>query len=180
MEAARAVFAEYGYAQASMRDIAKAAGISVGGLYLYFKNKEELYRSFSREWMQNLNDRTQEALVNIEDPAASLSEYIRVSIDFARKNREMIVLQGREKGFACGDEQKRAFFASRRELIADIIDKGIDNGVFAPCDTEEAAKVIFNLLRGFIVSMLIDEEALFAPDACVDLVLNGLLRRDNG
>jgi TetR/AcrR family transcriptional regulator, cholesterol catabolism regulator len=37
-----AIFAEKGYHQASIRDIARATGVSLSGLYYYFNSKEEL------------------------------------------------------------------------------------------------------------------------------------------
>jgi AcrR family transcriptional regulator len=180
LEAARAVFAEQGYAQASMRHIARASGISVGGLYLHFRNKEELYLTFMQDWMKKLNDRTEETLDRIDDPIAAIRAFILISIDFARGNREIIILQGRELGFTFGIDRKREFFRERRRLIADIVRKGMGKGVFRDCDADEAAKVIFSMLRGFIVSMVMDEEALFSAQAYAELVLNGLIRRDNG
>ena len=180
LEAARAVFAEQGYAQASMRHIARASGISVGGLYLHFRNKEDLYLTFMQDWMNKLNDRTEEALLRIDDPIAAIRAFITISIDFARGNREIIFLQGRGLGFTFGIERKREFFRERRRLIADIVRKGMVKGVFRDCDADEAAKVIFSILRGFIVSMVMDEEALFSAEAYAELVLNGLIRRDNG
>ena len=47
LQAARAVFAEKGYADARMNDIAKRAGIAVGTIYLYFKNKEAMCNAFA-------------------------------------------------------------------------------------------------------------------------------------
>src|SRR6478609_7380852 len=44
-EAARSVFAERGYAGASIELIARAAQLSVGAIYLYFRSKEDLYVS---------------------------------------------------------------------------------------------------------------------------------------
>ncbi len=180
LSAARSVFADKGYAQASMRDIARAAGISVGGLYIYFRNKEELYRTFMLDWISSLNNRTHEALARHTDPIAAIRAFISISIDFARTHREMMVLQGREWGFTFGAEMKRDFFKERRRIIEDIIGNGIATGAFAPCDVEQAANVIFSILRGFAVSMVIDEDALFRAEDCVTMVLHGLLRRNEG
>ena len=177
LTAARTVFVEEGYAHANMRHIARAAGISVGGLYLYFKNKEDLYLTLVQDWMKRLNESTHDALATINDPMEAIRAFIMISIDFARRNREIIMLEGRELGFHFGIEQKREFFRERRGLIAEIVRQGMEKGVFRECNSEEAAKVIFNTLRGFAVSTALDEEALFASDACVDMVLNGLLRR---
>ena len=44
-EAARTVFAERGYGGASIELIARAAQLSVGAIYLYFRSKEDLYVS---------------------------------------------------------------------------------------------------------------------------------------
>ena len=43
LEAARSVFAEKGYHDARMEDIAEMVGVSKRTLYLYFTNKEELF-----------------------------------------------------------------------------------------------------------------------------------------
>ena len=45
--AAKRVFSEKGFNKATMEDIAKEAELSPGTLYLYFKNKDELYASLS-------------------------------------------------------------------------------------------------------------------------------------
>ena len=179
LAAARTVFAEQGYAGASMRDIARVAGFSVGGLYLYFKNKEDLFQTFMLEWMNNLNNRTHEALTELSDPVQAISAFITISIDFARTNKEMIILQGREWGFSFGIDLKKDFFAERRRILAEIIRNGMGAGVFGSYDADRAAKVIFNILRGFVVSMVIDEDALFSAEDCVNLVLQGLLRRND-
>jgi AcrR family transcriptional regulator len=180
LTAARTVFTEQGYAQASMRDIARVAGISVGGLYLYFHSKEDLFQTFMQEWINHLNDRTHEALANQDDPVAAITAFIAISIDYARSHKEMIILQGREWGFSFGIDLKRDYFAARRRILAELVKNGMEAGVFGPCDAERAAKVILNILRGFVVSMVIDEDALFPAEDCVNLVLRGLLRRNDG
>ena len=180
LAAAQTVFAEQGYARANMRDIARVAGISVGGLYLYFKNKEDLYQTFMLDWMNNLNDRTHEALIKFSDPVEAIRAFITISIDFARTHKEMIILQGREWGFSFGVDLKRDFFQERRKIIADIVRKGMEMGLFRQGDADGIAKVMFNILRGFAVSMVIDEDALFSDEDCVNLVLHGLLRRNDG
>ena len=48
LDAALAVFAEHGLAAARLDDIAKRAGLSKGTIYLYFPNKEELFREVVR------------------------------------------------------------------------------------------------------------------------------------
>jgi len=178
LAAARQAFIEQGYAQASMRAIAREAGTSVGGLYLHFKNKEELYETLQREWMDQLNRATLAALRDCRDPGEAIASFIAASIEFAGKHREMIHLMGRELGMSFSGALVQGYLRERRRLIADIIDKGIAAGTFRSCDSAEAARIIFNVLRGFIFSMVVDAEALFSPEGCIDLILNGLVRRE--
>lgn len=49
IEGARSVFLSRGFDAASMGDIAKAAGVSKGTLYVYFKDKDELFSAIVRE-----------------------------------------------------------------------------------------------------------------------------------
>ena len=49
IEGARQVFLAQGFDAASMGDIAKAAGVSKGTLYVYFKNKEELFTAIVKQ-----------------------------------------------------------------------------------------------------------------------------------
>ena len=54
MVAAKRVFTNKGFSKATMEDIAKEAELSPGTLYLYFKNKDELYASLSLRILQYL------------------------------------------------------------------------------------------------------------------------------
>jgi len=179
VDAARQVFSQNGYGDASMRLIAQVADISVGCLYIHFKNKEDLYLTLMRQWMDDLDAQTQEVLAKVDDPADSIREYINITLQFAQGHREVIMLQGCELGVALGLELKRAFFCRRRLLLRALIESGVRSGAFSPCDLDEVTKVLFNTLRGFVFSLVVDDEALFSAEACSNVILNGLLRRND-
>jgi AcrR family transcriptional regulator len=58
--AAKRVFSEKGFSKSTMEDIAREAELSPGTLYLYFKNKDELYASLSLRILQYLNIRLED------------------------------------------------------------------------------------------------------------------------
>ena len=58
--AAKRVFSERGFSRATMADIAREAELSPGTLYLYFKNKDELYASLSLRILQYMNIRLED------------------------------------------------------------------------------------------------------------------------
>lgn len=174
--AALEVFSHYGYNGASMRMIAKKAGISVGGLYLYFKNKDELCLFLIREKLNEFSSYARELFEHIEDPVEAISQYIEVSTEYAKKHREFIITQSRHHGFTFGMDIKREFFEEQKNLIMNIINKGIEMGVFRPVDPLEVTKIIMSLIRGYILSFVIDPENTFDASSCSALILEGLLK----
>ncbi len=171
------VFSEHGYEKSSMRMIAKASNISTGGLYLYFKNKEDLYLTLIKFMMDAYTDRLRKALLEVQEPVGQMRTYIAISLNYAKKHKELLLVKGRELGISFGKDIKREFFKRQKELVEEIIQRGVTSGVFSECNVKEAAKIIRSTIRGFIVSMVIEEDALFSPDECSNLILNGLMRR---
>lgn len=169
------VFSQYGYKGASMRMIARAADISVGGPYLYFKNKEDLYLTLIKKRLEDLSDKTGETLKGIEDPAEAINTFIAMRLNYARKHRELILVQAREHGFTFGIKVKKEFFRQQRKVVEEIIRKGIASGKFRECDAGEVSKIIICTLRGFILSIVVEPDALFSPEECAGLILKGLL-----
>lgn len=83
LEAAEAVFAEYGYAGASTGRIAELAGIPKANLHYYFPTKEELYRRI----IENIFNIWLEAAGSFEtydDPVEALTRYIHTKMEISR------------------------------------------------------------------------------------------------
>jgi len=49
--------------------------------------------------------------------------------------------------------------------------------VFRSCNLKEAACVIRSAIRGFIASIISEEDALFAPEECGNIIVNELVKR---
>jgi AcrR family transcriptional regulator len=180
LNAARRVFSKYGYKGASMRMIAKAADISLGGLYLYFKSKEDLYSTLIVRSLENLLKETKETLHDITDPAEAIRTFLSMRVQYARKHRELILVLGKEQGFSFGIKERKMFFAEQRRVIEEIVRQGIAAGTFRECAVEEVAKIIVCALRGFILSIIVEPDAMFSPEECSALLLEGLLRDGSG
>jgi AcrR family transcriptional regulator len=70
--AALEVFAEKGFAAARLEEIAKRAGVSKGTLYLYFKDKEDLFRAVVRDNVSPNIDQVREAMLAVDIPFAQI------------------------------------------------------------------------------------------------------------
>jgi AcrR family transcriptional regulator len=70
--AALEVFAEKGFAAAKLDEIASRAGVSKGTLYLYFKDKEELFRAVVRDTVAPNIDAVKSAVIAADLPFAQI------------------------------------------------------------------------------------------------------------
>src|SRR6267378_7747191 len=66
---ASSVFCEKGYAAASMRDLSRASGVSLSGLYYYFESKEKLLYLIQKETFTTILMRLRERLDEVDDSA---------------------------------------------------------------------------------------------------------------
>ena len=93
LDQACGIFAEKGYHNSSVRDVAAATGVSPAGLYYYFQSKEELLHLILKECLSSLLQGIRGAIVDIEDPALRLRTVIRTHLEYVRRNgKEMRVL----------------------------------------------------------------------------------------
>lgn len=157
--AAKRVFSERGFNKATMEDIAKEAELSPGTLYLYFKNKEELYASLSLRILQYLDIRV--AHVNEEaglDPVAKLDALMEAMYDVYDFDPLIIInmfhLQSSEtlKNLSAEllDEIK---ILSRKSIgaIAAIFKEGIDSGAFLGRHPTALADIFWSLFSGVVL-----------------------------
>ena len=91
IEVARDVFVEQG-AEASLRDIARRAGVGMGTLYRHFPNRDSLLEALLRSRFAALTARA-ESLLLAADPAAALLEWLAESVAFAHQHRGIIALR---------------------------------------------------------------------------------------
>ena len=87
------IFAEKSYHSTSMRDIARATGVSLVGLYHYCKSKEELLFLIQDHCFGRVLERFEERIEGIDDPLAKLHIFIDNHLSFFAANMaEMKVL----------------------------------------------------------------------------------------
>jgi len=71
--AALEVFAEKGFAAAKLDEIARRAGVSKGTLYLYFADKEQLFRAVVRDTVSPNIDHVRDAIMAVDLPFAQIA-----------------------------------------------------------------------------------------------------------
>src|SRR6478752_3023192 len=76
------VFCDKGYAAASMRDLSRASGVSLSGLYYYFESKEELLYLIQKDTFSTIVARLRERLEEVNDPAERIRCFIHNHLEY--------------------------------------------------------------------------------------------------
>jgi AcrR family transcriptional regulator len=87
LDAARKIFLEKGYYQASIRNIAEQIEYSPGTIYLYFKEKDEIFHALHEEGFSRLEMQMQ-PLQHVTEPFERLKAMGRVYMQFALNNKD--------------------------------------------------------------------------------------------
>jgi AcrR family transcriptional regulator len=175
IDAAMYVFSKQGFMKATIRDIAKHAGISIGGVYLYFKNKEELYKSLIDERRRDIGALIEVTTAAAESATKALSDFLKLYLEYALKHKEFILLHIREHGFTFGREEKKQFFRSQKKVIERIILKGISTGEFRDCDAKKMSDILMGSLRGIVLSVALDDDVRITHKMVSEFIFRGLL-----
>lgn len=88
LEHAARIFCEKGYAGASMRDLSRATGMSLAGLYHYFSSKEELLYLIQKHTFRTIIENVRARLEGYDDPAARIRIFIESHLEYSLANKE--------------------------------------------------------------------------------------------
>ena len=157
--AAKRVFSEKGFNKSTMEDIASEAELSPGTLYLYFKNKEELYASLSLRILQYLHIRVDH--VNKETELSSeqkLEKLIEAMYDVYDFDPLIIInmfhLQSSETLKNLSPRlMTQIEELSRKSIgaISSIFREGVEKGVFIEKHPVALSDIFWSLFSGVVL-----------------------------
>ncbi|GJE38523.1 AcrR family transcriptional regulator [Methylobacterium persicinum] len=154
IEAVLKLSSRQSFHEISLRDLARVSGLSMGGLYSYFDNKTTLLVMILTEVSETVEAVLRDAPAGLEaDPAAHLRWLIETHIRLTEAMQPWFVFAFMEaKGFPAA---ARAF-ATESELateriFADVLARGVAQGVFTIPDIDLTAALIKPLLQDWYV-----------------------------
>jgi AcrR family transcriptional regulator len=149
IEAALAVFGECGLANARLQDIAERAGVSKGTIYLYFPNKEELFREMIRQTAV-ASIESSEKTTGHGTPTEQLYAAMRGHWNFVRspsyKTIHRLVLGELHQFPDLAEFYANEVVARGLRLLSGIIRQGILAGDFREMDPVVAARMLVALM----------------------------------
>lgn len=129
---ARKVLLRKRYGEATIRDIAAAAGVPIATMYQYIRSKEDLLLIITAESMREALARFERYLVKIDDPAKTLEHIIREYVRYIGENRDDFNLVYREARSLSREKRRLILeFDSRfSSLWKVLIERGVEFGQF--------------------------------------------------
>jgi TetR/AcrR family transcriptional regulator, fatty acid metabolism regulator protein len=183
LRAAIDVFAERGFFNAQVADVARAAGVAAGTVYLYFKSKDDLLVSIFERSMRDGLTKGRAAVADLQDPRERLLRLARAHLARLGHDRNLAIVFQVELRQSTKFMERfsatllRDYLGLIREAIAD----GQREGLFrADVKATAMAKMLFGALDEMATNWILSRRryALEADaDTVVDLFVNGARAR---
>jgi AcrR family transcriptional regulator len=184
-QAAHRVFAEKGFEQATIADIAKAAGVAKGTVYLYFRSKREVYWATLKRDLGELNDETRQRMDAAETVEAKLLAFLATKIHYFEQHRDFFRIYYSEVGRSVVRHTQfqrhldEIYLEQVRALEA-VLQQAARRKQVRPLRADATAFAVFDLVRSVIMQRLrgwsrasVEEDVAFA----YDLVWKGIVNR---
>ena len=180
LDAATTVFARRGYFGSQVADVARAAGIAAGTVYLYFRSKEEILTSIFDRTMREAIDEGRTALEDVRDPVERLRRIARMHLARMGRDRNLaIVFQVELRQTTKFMEQfSKSGLRDYLSVIQQTIEEGQARGVFRKSiNARTASKVFFGALDELATNWILSRRRYALEeqaDDIVDLIVGGL------
>lgn len=168
LDAAQRLFTEQGFEKVSMRNIAEATEYSSTAVYHYFTDKNELLYALQNRAFEQLAEQAQ-TVVEIEGAVERLRALGHIYLNFATQHPELFELMflmnspmeavRMHDGHAHWSSGRAAF-----DCMVQVIQYGIETGVFPYTDAELVALVAWGQLHG-LAALALRKRLLIFPEA---------------
>jgi TetR/AcrR family fatty acid metabolism transcriptional regulator len=180
LDAATAVFAKRGFFGSQVADVARAAGIAAGTVYLYFRSKDEILTSIFDRTMKEAIEEGREALKDVRAPVERLRRIAHMHLTRLGRDRSLAIVFQIELR-QTSKFMERFSTTGLRDYLAVIqqtIEEGQARGVFRKSiNARTASKVFFGALDEMATNWILSRRryALDAQaDEIVDILVGGL------
>jgi len=193
LDAARRVFQEKGYHSTTMNKIAEEAELSKATLYLYFKNKDDLFLSMTTEPLKKLKKEFEKIATTDKNPEEKIVLLSHTFIEQWNNNREAYQLGDTFIAtYNPQSEAHRTLFNKMNKILGEIlnigvriIENGIKTGLFKNnIDPEKVILVGWRTLAGLLqVINIVDifkKEGVFTNeilDLAIRTFFDGITKR---
>jgi TetR/AcrR family transcriptional repressor of nem operon len=157
--AGQQLFVARGLAATTLEDITRAAGMSKGLFYQYFRSKDDLVRALQEQLSGELADQLRAAAAARDDWGAKLDACAQASFEWYRDRHELHEVLFRHParqaapgraGLPGGDGvPDGGGYAPAVEALRELLDAGVEAGAFTVADTATTAVLFYLVMHAF-------------------------------
>ncbi len=132
LDAAVQVFAQKGFFHARVSDVADAAGVAGGTIYLYFKNKDDLLINLFEDRMDDILQLLRSELAREACPSDRLRRFIKLHFELVERNPELadvLSVELRQSSKFVREYTPKKFFTYLM-VAEEILTEGVETGAF--------------------------------------------------
>ncbi len=183
LNAAVKVFAQKGFFNSKVADIAGEAGIADGTVYLYFKSKDEILHSIFDRAMEEFISEGKREISEIKEAAERLQRIAELHLEKLGADRNLaIVFQVELRGSTkFMEEFSAAGFAEYLEIIHQTIEEGQQTGIFRKdLNATVCSKILFGALDEMVTNWILSKKPYpLAPiaDEVLKIFFGGVLSK---
>lgn len=184
VKAAISVFAQKGFNNAKMIDIAKAAAIGKGTIYEYFRSKDEVFLAAFNSFKQETDTEIAKRIFLLTNPKEKLAVFIQASFEVYLKSADFveIVFDFWAEGIRERHQQidLKQIYDEYRKYIVSILEEGIHAGVFRKMNSNLVASTIFGAMDGLMLQWILNKQEFPIIEAGKELtktILRGIERQ---
>lgn len=151
-------FAARGFHRTRVRDVARAAGVADGTIYLYFHSKQEILATIFETALERFWARGRPTLEQDEEPGGQLDRLVRLHLTFLGEDRRLATVfqVDLRHSFQSLGEVSRGALRAHLERVSSIIERGQARGVFASdLEPMAAAQMVFGVLDQMVTSWIL-------------------------
>lgn len=184
VQAARQVFARYGYKKTSLDDIARESRKGKSTIYYYFKSKDDIFKAVIDAEAEIRTRAIEEQISRISDPKLKLKTYIYIRMRTLRMvvNYYEAIKNDLLDQLYFVDNLRTEHFEAEIELIRKMFLEGIEMGEYTIQNPELTAKTVVTALHGFEVPLILknlsDEELQKAIDEMLNILFYGIVTKN--
>ncbi len=178
--AARKVFGQYGFKRTRMEDIADELGITKGNLYLYARDKRDLYESAVAEALLEWQASAIAEMKKCDTAEEQFVVYAVKGYEHIAQNDDLRKIIMLDPGIFPPYPTEDPFYEINRasmQILKDILKHGVDCGEFRTVDIEPAGEMLYSIYMMFINKAFVKSEehsTLEMYQEGIFMIMNGL------
>ncbi len=160
-EAAMKVFAEYGFKKATVEDIAASLGMTKGNLYLYVKDKQDLYEKSVRHALLRWQGLVRDAIYREPDVKKKFLVMGEKALEYLSRDDDFRRVLVRDPDIFPMFPVRDPYEVINRNsvnMIRSILKQGIEEGVFRRVNLKTLPEVLFAIYKMLVIRTYIAQE----------------------